>query len=96
MRGPIEEQLTTRGLEQRDGRTDLQDKKKWKQEHKGKSPDEMDAMNVAVDLILQRGLLSLLKRHVVTPPEVKNPFHWMDRKVRTGNAGRASQLVRKW
>jgi hypothetical protein len=96
LRGPIEEQLTTRGIEQINGKTDLQDKRSWIREHKGKSPDEMDAMCVGVEMILQRGLLSLLDKRVVAEPTAKNPFGWMDRHRARGGAGAASKLVRKW
>lgn len=96
MAGPIEEQLTTRGLEQINGKTDLQDKKQWKREHKGKSPDEMDACCVVAELILQRGLLSLLDKRTLPPASLKNPFPWMDKKQGGRGAGAASKLVRRW
>jgi hypothetical protein len=96
MRGPIEEQLTTRGIEQINGKTDLQDKRVWMREHKGKSPDEMDAMCVGVEVILQRGLLSLLDKRVVVEPEARNPFDWMDRHRARGGVGAASKLVKRW
>ena len=97
MKGPVEEQITTRGVEQVNGKTDLQDKRKWKQEHKGKSPDEMDAVCVGAELILQRNLLSLLDKRVVTQPDTPNPFDWMNRKTGTGGrAGAVSKLVKGW
>lgn len=58
----VQEQLTTRGIVDKDGKLDLQAKLEWKKQHRGKSPDEADALAVVVERLLAAGVLSLRDR----------------------------------
>ena len=55
----IEEQLTTREYEDSTGLLKCERKKAWKDRHAQKSPNELDALAVGIDYLLEKGLITL-------------------------------------
>lgn len=97
-------QLSTRGLVQEEGKgdkgkADIEPKRDWMRNNKGKSPNQLDAVAVMTEGLLQRKILSLtqqwqpLAKQSELPDFMKSkpPLHHHQTRRR-----RASNLVRKW
>lgn len=75
----VGEQLSSRGMFTKDGKLDVQPKLEWKKQHRGKSPDEADALAVVLDRLLAIGLLSLRDRlEAPAPSNAWDGIEWMN------------------
>ena len=91
----ILKQLQTRGVILGEGRTDIQDKREWRRAYGNKSPDEMDALSVVVDALLERGRIKLGEPLQKPAARAVMPFDWMDKPARSGRAGVLARRIRQ-
>jgi uncharacterized protein YggU (UPF0235/DUF167 family) len=90
----ILKQLQTRGVILGEGRTDIQDKREWRRAYGNKSPDEMDALSVVVDALLERGRIKLGEPLQKPAARAVMPFDWMEKPARAGRAGVLARRIR--
>lgn len=78
-------QLTSRGLIQSDGKSDIEKKEDWRAAHKGKSPDELDSAALVFEAMLRRGVLKI-NRELTAGPVDRNVEMWMKSKRGSGSS----------
>ena len=91
-------QLSTRGLIQEEGKADIEARRDWKRANKGKSPDELDAVAVMMEGLLQRKVLSLPQQWSPLPGQSTLPDCTRPKPAPAGHQGRrrAGGLGRGW
>jgi hypothetical protein len=89
-------QLSTRETRQDGGKTDIQSKREWGRENGGRSPDELDAAAVGVELMLQRGVLRLGEPVAARAKEETFPLDWMKPQKNMGRVGAVAKLITRW
>ena len=78
----IIDQMMSRGVILGQGKTNIQDKKSWKKDNNGRSPDELDAFAVVMDVLLAKGKLRLGEQ--VLKAEQSTPYgeDWMNPRAK--------------